>query len=232
MRAAYFKGCHLWEHWDDWGPQAQRTGDSRHMGVAQVWGYTEPGSPNFQREIPVKTYIEPMTGTADLDPETSLDTLLVQIEDELVSLSKTKGALAYAMDSDQKADVTGGPYAAAGVITHGAVGGSWTPAIGHLVLVRKPTTGAGFCCSISAVSAGVSMTLAALTNQTWESIDSTWDIVYVQQVFTLTSFEHMNRGSRVDSLAGKAHRRDVEYIFSNHAPADHAAVHAIPRGNA
>lgn len=234
--AAFWRGVWLWQHAAPWEPRGERGGSGRHLGATQKRGRQISGSPNFIHEARVQTFVDPVGAAGlDVDPETAMLLRLAQLDAELVSLSDEQGPLTWAMNQNHRAVVNGGPHASSGSnVTHDAPEGEWSRAVGQLVLCRKPTTGEGFVATVASVDSGGSnrMGLTELVAGTWQSLDSTWELRYVQIVYVDAEFVSFTV-STPSTLSAKAYRGEVEYLFSVASAAQYAAAHALAdRGNA
>lgn len=227
-RAVYFKGIHLWQHFQYWTPIGARGDDTQHLGVGRLRELNNPRSPNFGSDIEVHTHVDKTDAHGDLSLATTLELLWLQLAEELQDNAASLGDLAWVDDPDRKADVTVGPYAPGSnvPITHGALGGSWAPAVGRYVLLRKPTTGEGFTTTLTAVGAGT-VTLAAVPVQ----IDSAWDMLDAQIVLPDVVYHSMDPGSALDAGDREDWRPDVAFQFHNPASVRYSTDHLIPRGN-
>lgn len=219
-RAVYYKGVRLWQHLQWIDPNASRTGASRKMGVTRTNGKLEPSSPNWIRDLSVYCQIDPVTALSGLTDPATLYASMLHEEARLIAVSKTVGSLAYVESLEQKADVSASFAAGSQVVTHGALGGSWTPAASKYVLFRKPSSGLGFVALATAVNPGVSIT-ATLT----EAIDNTWDVVNVQLHWGNVEFERMVKGRPNKEEGLDNWRADVEYVFSGEADATLASAY-------
>jgi hypothetical protein len=226
--AAFFKGVRLWEVLQEWKPPATRTGQGQHDGITQTYAKHNPESPNFVRNINVSTVVDPVEkadALADLEPGTHVLIALMRCEQHLIDVATTLGDLSWCQDVDERANVTGGPYAgpATLAIGHDTPGGGWVPAVNRLVLVRSPG-GEGFVATIQAVPGGTAVTVAIPDGVT---VTSAWDIVNVQVNLPDCAYERMDYGARTVFHEGEW-RPAVDYSFVGNAAPEIATAHAVP----
>lgn len=230
--AAFFKGTWLWEHAAPWDPRAERGASGRHFGATQKFIDHRGESPNFNRQIRVPTVIAPEGGRSDLEPETAMMILLADLEDELIDASDSPGPLCWAQNQEDRATVIGSHAASGANVTHGAVGGNWSRTAGQYVLCRQPTSGAGFLAVAGTVDSGGDdrVILTEAEAGTWQTLDATWELRYVQIAFLKAEFQRMS-ATNPQRLSTKAYRMQVEYLFDVAEATLWASMHAPSRGN-
>lgn len=189
-KAVYFKGILLRDALRWWYPVPAATGLTRAQGLFQQFGKIVPDSPAIFEDIVVKTEVEPVTALTGISRQATLHLALAQLRARLAAAADSLGSLAWIDDTDRVATVTGGPYSAGSpvAVSHGTPGGSWTPATNYYVLVRDPTTHAGFVAEIEGVGAGtVTLTLE-------EAITAGWEIHDVLMHYDEVGYDRMNPG--------------------------------------
>ena len=226
MRAFFFNGVRLWEQGEEWHTSASRGARSDGIGVDQMHGYINPASPNWSRQVSVTTFIGLVTAYGDLSRADTLDAMLHQLESRLIAQSKTLGNLSRCTDSDRRAVVTGGPYAAneaAQPVSLGAPGGGWAPAQDRLVLLRNPTTGDGFVTPITAIpiAGSISVVLPVQVTSAWEAVD-------VVAYFPSVQFDGLRPGVASPDDRTDEWRPSVEFAFTASADPVYAAAHLVP----
>ena len=226
--AVFFGGVWLWQHAQRWPTAVQRKDDVKHSGVGREWARSVPASPNFVREIPVETFIEPITATGDLTKQFTMEALLWQLEDQLVSLSKEGRTLAWQQDSSLKADVkvAMAPGSPATVLLEN-VSADWTIETSKYVLFRNPATGEGFVTLV----AGWDDPTETLSAVTPVQVTPDWEVRPIQIHIDDTEFVRMDKGSAPQGSRG-AFKRNVTYVFSATRNATFAPAYLVPRGNA
>ncbi len=227
-RVAYFKGVQLWEHFQELEGPAERGELGQNLGIHQTWAVQFGDSPNFSRpELRVSCVVGPVEPYDDLPERATLDLVIAQVEAALVAGGATAGDLAIAYDAYRRAQVdNAGPYAAGTAVAVGHDGeqGGWIPAVGKYVLVRNPSTGAGWVSEIKGVASGqLNLDLEA-------QIDEDWEIVSVQIWYADVWYVRQAVGERDPEQ--DAFRRGVDYSFAGASNPITAAAHAVPRGNA
>lgn len=213
MEAAYFHGVRLFEAVQEMPGWASRTGEKDFEGVRQRNKKANDGSPNFERPVRVRCYVEERAfdAVSGYATNTAIENTLLDVEDRLrdVAMATGQGPLSYTEDSRRRATIGAGASAGAGVVvTIGTPAGGWTPAVGHLVLFRNRTTNAGFTSEITAV--GVGTITCTLTS----AITTSWEVLRVDRIFVSAVYETMDGGSPRDENDPRLDRKDVSYSFS------------------
>lgn len=211
VRGAYWQGIRLWEVFQKIDPWAQRTTDAAHQGVEQKYQTRNADSPNFGRQMQVRTVVAADEDRREADAPDWIALLiqLLDVEKDLVALAAgtPQGDLCICYDVNRKADVSGAETAGTAVVVeYTGLSAGWVPTVGRYVLARNPTTGAGFASPITAVVANTSITIDLDVNLT-----NAWDLVDVQIVLPDCAYRTMNGGT-IDEWDEKG-SPDVTYEF-------------------
>lgn len=226
--STFYKGVRLWEVCRPWEPRSVRV-STAHFGATQEYAYSEPGSPNASRTLNVMTSIDPIEPSGELDGQAAVSIVLADVEDELWGLSKERGPIAYAKDVAEVGLVTSGPHASSGVaITCSSIG--WTPVAGHYVLLRDPSTGNGFLGTVSSATSST-ITVAEAIADTWQTVSSGWEIVFVQLAYAEAVFDGMSWGGPPAMTREGVRVESVSYAFSIYSAPLFYSGHAVARGN-
>lgn len=210
-KAVYFHGVRLWENLRYWTVSASRQGEMAFLGVKQSLSSLNPESPNFIRDINVFCEVAPVSATDDLSVQATIHAALMQKETQLIGVADELGDLSWVEDITQKGNVSGSETAGSAVVVeHGALGGSWTSEAGHYVLVRNPSTGAGFVSVIQARAAG------SVTIDLDVDITSAWDLVNVAFHLPSVAYLRMDPGAP-NQAADDKWRSSVGYVFQGAA---------------
>ena len=187
-KAAYFKGERLHENLQTW-KAAPTSMLGRLQGAYRLMGKLNPRSRNRFTELTVLTAVRPKSDTTYMDRQTRLNAALHQKHDSLLASSETLGPVSWTDDDTQAADISSSYSANASpqIVSHGSLGGSWTPVVGHYLLCRRPQTDqtpcAGFVAAITAVGSG---TVSFIVT---EAIDSNWEIRAVAQHYPEMAYD-------------------------------------------
>lgn len=222
-RACYYAGVRLWQYFQTWEVVSTPSTAINLSGLTRLRGYINTTSPNHVSDISVRCVIGPVTAVSGLSVGQTMEAMLLQSQELLVTRGASLNSLSVVEDRARKADVTGGPYPQGGqVISHGTAGGSWVPTAGRLVLVRNPATGDGFTTTITATGTGT----VTLTVPSGVTVNSAWDILDCQVYIPSCAYRGRTPGSAGLAI-DDAFRRDIEYRFTSVSAPIYASAHNL-----
>lgn len=221
-KVVYFKGVRLWENLKHWKPTPVRTGNTRKGGTSRRLGVLNPRSPNFFYEIMVHTDVKPVTVVSDLGYQETFNLQMLQEQAALIAVSQSLGDLSWCQDDTEYVTVSAvtmpGSYPGAGVWSY--TGSGFTPAAGQYVLMRNPTTGAGFVTLLTSGGAG------SAGGSVSEAVAVGWEMVKIRFYFPNTAFVTMG-GWETALQAEDRHAFDVVYSFESTSHAVYASGYAM-----
>jgi hypothetical protein len=216
VKVAYFNGVRLWQVFKHWKPSIARGAQTRKMGVSRVLGKQNPHSPNFIYEIEVHTTVEPVTAISGLGRQETFNLQMLKVEKTLIDASANLGYLAWVPDSEATITPTSvsnpGAYPGTATVNYGG-SPAFTPAVGQYVLLRNPSTGAGF---VTLIASGGGAGPGAFTCVIPEAISTSWRVLLTAAHFTDVVFDALQGWESV-TQAEDRHAFDVAYIFSSAA---------------
>jgi hypothetical protein len=178
----YWHGIKILGSLQAWKPFAIPQSAVERAGTDRTLGAINPRSRNFLYEITTRTSLAPQSslvlGTSlDIGPQGVMNLTFLQWQALMVSLGKTLGPLSWCEDVTEVITPTsvGAPGAYPGTVTINYAVSGFTPAAGMDVLLRNPTSGAGWVGRIGAVGAGTFTVLncpsaAYLPTTSWRAV--------------------------------------------------------------
>lgn len=211
--AFFYGGIRLADNAKGWRPSPSRGDQGQQQGVTRRYAYLLPDSPNWTHDLDVETDVAPVSARSGLDKRTTLAIDQSTIQADLMALSQSGlWDVSWCADDTRKGNVTGAFAAGVRDVSHDALGGSWVTTAGDYLLLRNPTTGAGYCLQIQSRTAGtVRLSLPV-------AITTDWDIVDIQAFYPFMMFVRMDPGTYPsgDPVAD-TFRPEAHYLFVGNA---------------
>lgn len=234
--AVFFNGVRCWQYAKCIRVAPSGNTNSAKAGVSRRRGRINQRSPNFIYQITVPAYMPPIDGDhagskSALTGASRQVTRQIYIGKTLEFFidnsgeDKGLGRLAWVQDDTEKLTVTGGPYSGDNqVISY--TGSGFTPASGDIVVIRSPSTSAGFVGSVEAIGTGT-ITVDCKTygaerdangdpERVSVTVSSGWEIYKAQYYYDRVQFQQM-QDQEVGNMVEDKTIMDVRYLFQSEA---------------
>lgn len=194
--ACYYNGVRLWQNGMTLRANPRTMVQNTKAGLARKKGRLYPRSPNSMYEIQVMTSIPPVTEIdTTVGRQATHHLYMLQTQKALVDQARAFGYVSWVVDDAFKNDVSSvAGTGASAVITLSSFAG-FTPTVGCYVLVRNPTTGAGFVSPVTVVGSGPPYTIAVACqapdlDRTLQdvTVTSAWDVLLTAYHFPYSQY--------------------------------------------